>query len=129
MIVEFCPYYTGLSIQRSSSVFTVGESASFTCSSDLSVTSVKWLHNFQILAYSSSPELSLIFNPVNDSVHGNEYTCQVTTPYGIQEQTVQVIAQGIARHSWTQKLISIYIILITCSYVHLNSNNNSYYCV
>ena len=84
----------GITVQRSSYIFTVGESASLTCSSDLSVVSIEWLHNFQVLSTSTASELSLNFNPVNDSIHGNEYTCRITTPYGIQEQTVQVIAQS-----------------------------------
>ena len=39
-------------------------------------------------------DLELAFNPANDSIHENVYTCRVTTPYGVQEQMVQVIAQS-----------------------------------
>ena len=90
--IYLCP--SGLSIRRSSSVFTVGESASVTCSSDLDVTSIEWLYNQQVVSYSTESELELVFSPVNDSIHGEEYTCQVTAPYGIQEQTVQPFVQS-----------------------------------
>ena len=85
---------TGINIQRSNGVFTVGKNATLTCSSDLSVTSTEWLYNFQVVKSSASSGLRLMFNPVNDNIHGNEYTCRITTPYGIQEQTVQLIVQG-----------------------------------
>ena len=56
----------------------------------------EWLHNFQTVSSSDSSEseLQLVFSPVNDTIHGNEYTCRTTTPYGIQEQTVQLIVQS-----------------------------------
>ena len=81
-------------MRRSHSVFTVGEVASMTCSSDLDAISVEWLHNQQVVSSSSASELSLGFSPVNDSIHGEEYTCRVTTSYGIQEQTVQSFVQS-----------------------------------
>ena len=85
----------GISIRKSGSILTVGENASLTCTSDLSISSIEWLHNFQVVNSSSSlPELELNFNPVNDSIHGNEYTCRVTSPYGVQEQTVQLVVQS-----------------------------------
>ena len=87
-------HLSGISIQRSSNIFTVGQISSLTCSSDLSGTSTVWLHNFQVVNSSASSELQLVFNPVNDSIHGNEYTCRVTSPYGIQELTVQPIVQS-----------------------------------
>lgn len=85
---------SGLTIQRSSNVFTVGENASLTCSSDISVILTEWLYNFQVVVSSTSSTLQLIFNPVNDTVHGNEYSCRTTSPYGIQEQVVQLIVQS-----------------------------------
>ena len=88
----------GVSVQRSTNTFLVGENASLTCSSDLSATLTEWLHNFQVVSSSASSDLVLAFNPVNDSVHGNEYTCRTTTPYGIQELAVQIVAQGKKLH-------------------------------
>ena len=85
---------SGLSIRRSSSLFIVGESASMTCSSDLDVTSTEWLYNLQVVSSSTASELQLVFSPVNDSIHGQEYTCRVTSSYGIQEQTVQPFVQS-----------------------------------
>lgn len=86
--------FSGLNIRRSSSVFTVGESASMTCSSDLDVTSIEWLYNLQVFSSSTASELQLVFSPVNDSINGQEYTCRVTSSYGIQEQTVQPFVQS-----------------------------------
>lgn len=85
---------SGLSIRRSNNVFTVGESASVTCTSDLDVTSIEWLYNLQVVSYSTASELQLVFSPVNDSIHGREYTCRVTSSYGIQELTVQPFVQS-----------------------------------
>ena len=79
---------------RSESVFTVGGEASFTCSSDLTVSSIEWIYNHQVVSYSTSSELQLAFNPVNDSIHGQEYSCRVSTSYGIQEETVQPFVQS-----------------------------------
>ena len=75
-------------------MFTVGESASMTCSSDLDVISIEWLYNLQVVVTSTASELQLLFNPVNDSIHGQEYTCRITASYGIQEQTVQPFVQS-----------------------------------
>ena len=75
-------------------MFTVGGQASITCSSDLTVTSIEWIHNHQVVSYSTSSELQLTFSPVNDSIHGQEYTCRVTTSYGIQEETMQPFVQS-----------------------------------
>ena len=107
--------FSGLSIRRSSSVFTVGESASMTCSSDLDVTSIEWLYNLQVVSSSTASELQLVFSPVNDSIHGQEYTCRVTSSYGIQEQTVQPFVQSKRFYRYLQctKLIflSLYFIV------------------
>lgn len=86
--------FSGLSIRRSSNLFTVGESASMTCSSDLDVISIEWLYNLQAVVTSTASELQLLFNPVNDSIRGQEYTCRITASYGIQEQIVQPFVQS-----------------------------------
>ena len=84
----------GLQIEGSS-IVTVGQSASLTCSSDLDVSSIEWLYGGQVVARSTSrQELELEFNPVNDTIHGREYTCRVTSPYGSQEETVSIVAEG-----------------------------------
>lgn len=105
-------YYisSGLSIRKSESVFTIGEPASMTCSSDLDATSIEWLYNHQIVSYSNNSELELLFNPVNDSIHGEEYTCRVTTSYGIQEQTVQPFVQSML----------LYLLVTTCQLQSVN---------
>lgn len=84
-------------------MFTVGESGSMTCSSDLDVTSVEWLYDLQVVSSSTAAsELQLVFSPVNDSIHGQEYTCRITYSYGIQEQTIQPFVQSKCLHRYLQ---------------------------
>ena len=84
----------GIATWQSSDVFTLGESASIFCSSDLDVVSTKWLHNNLVVGFSSESLLELVFDSVNDSIHNEEYICQVTSPYGIQEQSVRPFVQS-----------------------------------
>ena len=85
----------GLQIAASSILFTVGETASLTCSSDLDVSSIEWLYSGQQVANSTGQQqLELVFSPVNDTIHDREYTCRVTSPYGTQEDAHLVIAEG-----------------------------------
>ena len=81
--------YTGLQITGNDATLQVGRTASLTCSSDLDVTSIEWLHSGQVVATTTNQqELELVFSPVNDTIHGREYTCRVTSPYGAQERSV-----------------------------------------
>ena len=84
----------GLATWQSSDVFTLGESASISCSSDLDVVSIKWLHNNIVVRYSSESELQLIFDSVNDTIHNEEFICRVTSSYGIQEQSIRPFVQS-----------------------------------
>ena len=104
----------GLSIHRTDNVFIVGEEGSMTCSSDLDAISVEWLYNHQVISYSTASQLELVFSPVNDSIHNREYTCRVTTSYGIQEQSVQPFVQ------------SEYIDLLTLESTASNQINRSF---
>ena len=79
---------------QSSNVFTLGESASISCSSDLDVVSTIWLHNNIVVESSLESELELIFDVVNDSIHNKEFICRVTSSYGIQEQSVRPFVQS-----------------------------------
>ena len=85
----------GLQIDGNQQFFDVGEQTSVVCSSDLDVTLIEWIYNYNVVVQTSAVEqLSLVFNPVNDSMHGRQYTCRVTSPYGIQEETIQVTAES-----------------------------------
>ena len=96
----------GITVSRSDLVFTVGDNASLNCSTDLDVVSIEWLYNYQVISTSSADNaLQLVFNPVNDSIHSREYTCRITSPYGVQEQTVQAFVEGNLMKSVIYKLI------------------------
>ena len=75
-------------------VVIVGTVATLTCSSDLDVTMTEWLYNGGVVQSSTSSQAQLLFNPVNDTIHNRQYTCRVTSPYGAQQQTITVTAEG-----------------------------------
>ena len=105
-------FQLGLQTHTTSVIFSVGESASITCSSDLDVTSIEWLYEGQVVSYvAGQQELKIVFNPVNDTVHNSEYTCRVTSPYGIQENTIPVIAEG-KQHLFNNHIYRMSLIII-----------------
>ena len=100
----------GLQITSSDDVF-VGESASLTCSSDLDVTTIEWFLDGQVvLSNTGQQELELTFNPVPDTIHNSEYSCRVTSPYGTQEASHRVTAEG--------------RVVITCTMIIVFKNSN-----
>lgn len=101
-------------------MFSVGEPGLLTCSSDLDVTSVEWLYNGRVVAHTALPELQLMFAPVNDSVHGREYTCQVTSPYGIQQNSVSISTLSKC-HGMVAWLQDMYSTLLLVSILSLSS--------
>ena len=84
----------GLQISGYTEYLTVGQSARIICSYDLTFTSIEWLYNNETIVNSTASQLDLSFNPVNDSIHGRQYTCRVTTPYGIQEKRLTIQIRG-----------------------------------
>lgn len=84
----------GLKIEGYDGQFTVGEYTTITCSFDLEFTLIEWIYNSEVIGNSSSSSIDLSFSPVNDSIHGRQYTCRVTTPYGVQQQNVTITVQG-----------------------------------
>ena len=75
-------------------VLIVGTVATLNCSSDLDVTMTEWLYNEGVVQSSTSSQAQLVFNPVNDTIHNRQYTCRVTSPYGVQQQTITVTVEG-----------------------------------
>ena len=75
-------------------VLIVGRAAGLTCSSDLDVTMTEWLYNGGVVQSSTASQSQLLFNPVNDTIHNRQYTCQITSPYGVQQQTIIITAEG-----------------------------------
>ena len=84
----------GLEISGYRGELIVGEHATISCSFDLEFLSLEWIYNNKVLVSSSASQISLPFIPVNDSVHGRQYTCRVTTRYGTQEKSVVILVQG-----------------------------------
>ena len=72
----------------------VGETATLNCSSDLDVTMTEWWYSGAVVVSSTGPRAELIFNPVRDTFHSRRYSCRVTSPYGVQEQTIITIVEG-----------------------------------
>ena len=75
--------------------FTVGAFANISCSFDMDLTTVQWLYNGNVVATSTSHHVQLLFNPVNDTIHGREYRCRAMTPFGVQERSILIRVQGI----------------------------------
>ena len=84
----------GLKISGYSGQLVVGEHATISCTFDLEFSSLQWIHNNKVLVSSSSSQIGLSFNPVNDSVQGKQYTCRVRTRYGVQDKNVTIFVQG-----------------------------------
>ena len=84
----------GLQISGYDGHFTVGQSANITCSYDAAFSFIEWLYNNETLQRSTTSQLDLSFHPVSDRIHGNQYVCRVTTPYGIQEQRLTMNIHG-----------------------------------
>ena len=78
-------------------MFFVGTFSYLSCTTDLHVTSIEWWLNNELVSSTTSStddELVLTFDPVPDSIHGNIYLCRVTSPYGVQEQSYEVMASS-----------------------------------
>ena len=75
-------------------LFIVGQSASLTCSSDLHVNRLQWLLDGVTVTSSLAAQGELPFPVVGEELHGRDYVCQVTTPYGVVQRDRRVIAEG-----------------------------------
>ena len=75
--------YSGVRIVGGDTPFIVGHMAKLSCISDTVANKILWLENDNILAVSDSVHdqgvnhLNYTIHLVNDSIHGNIYTCQV----------------------------------------------------
>ena len=73
---------------------TVGDTVSISvCSTDLDVEMVEWIRDGVTVSNSSSQSLALVLDPVSAGHHNTQYTCRVTSPYGVQEETVDITVQ------------------------------------
>ena len=90
---------------------------SIVCSTDLDVETIEWIRdgvgvdnvamNNGTVAMSNdtvatnatvdnsrSQSLTLLLDPVSADHHNTQYTCRVTSPYGVEEKTVDITVQG-----------------------------------
>ena len=111
--------FQGLQIVGNDRPLIIGESATLICSSDLDVSKIEWFAQYyEALANSTSQPITLVFNQVSLDMHGAQYTCHVTSPYGIQERTITVITEGEMLLSWAS-IISYWKVLFLKHNIHL----------
>ena len=94
----------GIRVSSIQTPLTVGNTVSIMCSTDLDVATIEWIRdgvsvdnvamNNATVDNSSSRSLTLLLDPVSADHHNTEYTCRVTSPYGVQEETVNITVQG-----------------------------------
>ena len=73
---------------------TIGDTVSIVCSTDLDVETIEWIRDGVSVDNSSSWSLTLLLDPVSSDHHNTQYTCRVTSPYGVEEKTVNITVQG-----------------------------------
>ena len=83
---------------------TAGDTVSIVCSTDLDVETIEWIRdgitvdtlatNNATVDHSSSQSLTLVLDPVSADHHNTQYTCRVTSPYGVQEEIVDITVQS-----------------------------------
>ena len=72
---------------------TVGDTVPIVCSTDLDVETIEWIIDGVTVSNSSNQSLTLMLDPVSADHHNTQYTCRVTSPYGVQEKTVNITVQ------------------------------------
>ena len=86
--------HTGLQISFVQLPLTISDNVSIMCSTDLDVTTIEWITDGSTLVDSSSQSLSLLLDPVTVDHHNTQYICRVSTPYGTQEETINITVQS-----------------------------------
>ena len=81
---------------------TIGSTVSIVCSTDLDASTIEWIRDGTTVANSSSQSLTLLLDPVSADHHNTQYTCRVTSPYGIQEETINITVQSKSLYAQTE---------------------------
>ena len=70
----------------------IGEPTAIVCSSDLTDPIIMWLSGGETVVSSTSAghQLLLMFNPVNDSIHNQQYVCKVTASDPANPATISI---------------------------------------
>jgi len=84
----------GLQLSAVVTPLTISDTVSIMCSTDFDVTTIEWIRDGITVANSSNQSLSLLLDPVSADHHNTQYTCRVISPYGIQEETINITVQS-----------------------------------
>ena len=100
VIISHIHTYHGVGVFIVRDQFSIGQSATASCKSDVPATMIEWLRDGMVVesdAFTGIQELDLVFSPVNDSIHNQIYVCRVTrdgengmTVTAVQNFTVNV---------------------------------------
>ena len=85
--------YSGLIFAGNTNV-RVGQNATISCISDLSVQSIQWVFNDDVVVTSNSQQVDLTFSPVFDYLHNREYSCRAITAYGTLERRIIITVES-----------------------------------
>lgn len=85
--------YLGLTFAGNTNV-RVGQNATISCISDLSIQSIQWVFNGDVVETSNSQRVDLTFNPVFDYLHNREYSCRAITAYGMLERRTTITVES-----------------------------------
>ena len=88
----------GIEISSIAMPLTVGDTVSIVCSANLAAATIEWIRDgitvdTVAMGNSSNHSLTLVLDPVSADHHNTQYTCRVTGPYGVQEETVNITVQ------------------------------------
>ena len=85
--------YSGLTFTGNTNV-RVGQNATISCISDLSIQSIQWVFNDDVVVTSNSQQVDLTFSPVFDYLHNREYSCRAVTAYGMLERRIIITVES-----------------------------------
>ena len=80
-------HITGLEISTDNSPLIVGEPAVVTCTSAIVVEELLWLEDQVPVNVSSDTSVTLMFNPVNDSIHNKTFICRAIQMGTVEKHT------------------------------------------
>ena len=52
---------------------------------------IEWFFENEVVVQTEGEDAHLVIPVVNDSLHGSEYRCRTTTPYGVLERNITII--------------------------------------
>ena len=93
IVTILCILILGLIFAGNTNV-RVGQNATISCISDLSVQSMQWVFNDDVVETSNSQQVDLTFSPVFDYLHNREYSCRAITTYGMLERRIIITIES-----------------------------------